>query len=1019
MSTIHGIIAASILGGLGSGPVDPGEDWNPVYEEALVNNDDWTNYCVRNVYAKGQFPATTKQVRVKVQARADAPMLIKGMTAGEREGATANFLAAPIRVTFNNSPILYLGSGESMYSDPINLPMSGANDLMVAFSTDYLGTYARTNTDNPALRSCYYRSNAYRDELTQAGNSYTARNYSVAIVSIEASDEDYVAPTFPAGHPLWRAVWLTGGHANYVAVAEMEMATVTNGPTLTYGGFPTAIGWYASNAPERAYDGSVDTYWESSSSALSAGNNHLGYIFMRNVEVNSLKVTVGAGETGERPLSGKVQWSDDGINWTDHFDFIFDAWTATPQTQEAHVYVEPSQPNPLPHTPGMLVTVAPGRTKSDLTNFPLYLDLNNMPSEFWAETNGTDLRAKNVDGSVSYPIDVIWIDPANEAGVAYVKVPTLFANDFTNLVLTWDGASPALAVTDPLGRNAVWSDYQWVNIPSEDFSDRTGKAVSAPTITGTHVFTKPLQHDGSGGGYADQASGKYVDQAVADVSTMGGIFTMAASFKFTDFRASGNSTIISYRRNASGASNRRATMLSDPISSRGKLSFGVWEDQATWDNGNRKMPNDIWHRGVAVFDTTNTRRTYLDGYESGTDTGVDTSTREFDTISLGHEDTSNSEVMKGVVGFSYLRPGTVSADWVEAEYLMLADRNFCQWEQVYPDQVMRYWRVAVTATAAYPNGISDGSYAGFSNLSFLSSKDGMDLTAFTREARAFGASFSSAEGPKNLINDTMSTAALTASGGVAEGGYDFGADYKTAVKAFLINIRSGYNNQNPLKYKLQGAAGRNGPWTDVISVDRTADPTMVWYYGWDDLHTTEAKPADPGKNNAHSYWRLRMYSYFDGSYWSVKNLRFSADGGTTFHSSSNTEGRVSNYSEGSFNAAITGGQNVGSHANQPTAIDAKFPAPVSVDSIQFTSRDAYGQAIRSFAVDYSDDGVNWYEKMKFENVPEWALNETRTYLDPAAVSPPKVAKVNKYVVAQQRKPLVSKISKYVIVKATS
>ena len=86
MSTIHGIIAASILGGLGSGPVDPGEDWNPVYEEALVNNDELTSYCLRNVYAKSQFPATTKQIRVKVQASADAPMLIKGMTAGEREG---------------------------------------------------------------------------------------------------------------------------------------------------------------------------------------------------------------------------------------------------------------------------------------------------------------------------------------------------------------------------------------------------------------------------------------------------------------------------------------------------------------------------------------------------------------------------------------------------------------------------------------------------------------------------------------------------------------------------------------------------------------------------------------------------------------------------------------------------------------------------------------------------------------------------------------------------------------------
>ena len=122
------------------------------------------------------------------------------------------------------------------------------------------------------------------------------------------------------------------------------------------------------------------------------------------------------------------------------------------------------------------LTVPSGKTGSDLSSFPLYVDLSEMPASFWANTNaGKDMRA-SVGGS-QVACDLVWIDTANETGTAFVLVPTLAAASSTVVTLSGNGLDDLPAVSDTYARNAVWADYEAVFLLGETGpEDRTGGA---------------------------------------------------------------------------------------------------------------------------------------------------------------------------------------------------------------------------------------------------------------------------------------------------------------------------------------------------------------------------------------------------------------------------------------------------------------------------------------------------------------------------------------------------------------
>lgn len=154
--------------------------------------------------------------------------------------------------------------------------------------------------------------------------------------------------------------------------------------------------------------------------------------------------TYGGGSVTGPVWGPSVFQSPPGINW-----FKADTTTAPPAAT-------PVYSNTL-RIPAFTVG-------ERLVNFPVRVNLSYLTAGWKAGMyvrGSSTLRVKDQAG-VAIPFDLVWSDDMSGAGDLYFKAPIInrvFDTYFTVELVT--GATPP-AVTDPLGRNAVWSDYDAV-----------------------------------------------------------------------------------------------------------------------------------------------------------------------------------------------------------------------------------------------------------------------------------------------------------------------------------------------------------------------------------------------------------------------------------------------------------------------------------------------------------------------------------------------------------------------------
>lgn len=122
------------------------------------------------------------------------------------------------------------------------------------------------------------------------------------------------------------------------------------------------------------------------------------------------------------------------------------------------------------------LTVASSKVGSTLTDFPVYVDLADMPAQFWTHvrySDGRDLRVRLGDGT-EVPFDLVRFDREYRQGALWYK-KTLSNSADTTVYLHYGKQFRArVQVSATNGRNAVWSDYHRVFMFGESFIDRTG-----------------------------------------------------------------------------------------------------------------------------------------------------------------------------------------------------------------------------------------------------------------------------------------------------------------------------------------------------------------------------------------------------------------------------------------------------------------------------------------------------------------------------------------------------------------
>ena len=139
------------------------------------------------------------------------------------------------------------------------------------------------------------------------------------------------------------------------------------------------------------------------------------------------------------------------------------------------------------------VTVPAGRVGADLPGFPVRFDLSSLTPALWSQlrADGGNLRATDAADTVSYPLDIVWIDAASRTGTAFIRRDLAAASATSFVLRARDAGTTAAAVTAPDGRNAVWGGYLAV-LAFPDRIDRTGQrsVTELGSFTDSYVVEK-------------------------------------------------------------------------------------------------------------------------------------------------------------------------------------------------------------------------------------------------------------------------------------------------------------------------------------------------------------------------------------------------------------------------------------------------------------------------------------------------------------------------------------------------
>ncbi|MCI0854579.1 MAG: DUF2341 domain-containing protein, partial [Chloroflexi bacterium] len=125
------------------------------------------------------------------------------------------------------------------------------------------------------------------------------------------------------------------------------------------------------------------------------------------------------------------------------------------------------------------IIIQSSQVDTNLTNFPVYVDMADLGSDFFAnvKSDGGDIRITNSDGTTELAREVVEINTGAETGEIHFKADSLSSSGDTSFYIYYgnSGASD-YAVTDPYGRNAVWSNGYAAVWHLEEETSGTGTA---------------------------------------------------------------------------------------------------------------------------------------------------------------------------------------------------------------------------------------------------------------------------------------------------------------------------------------------------------------------------------------------------------------------------------------------------------------------------------------------------------------------------------------------------------------
>src|SRR3972149_5104071 len=314
------------------------------------------------------------------------------------------------------------------------------------------------------------------------------------------------------------------------------------------------------------------------------------------------------------------------------------------------------------------ITITADKVESDLTDFLLLINLEDMPTEFWSgvASDGSDCFITDTsDTLVNYFL--VDFDSVNSTGYIYTKVS--LSSTVDNVFRVQYGS----AVSDQQNTAVTLSNYAAYFVSKADgnlYELITGTSWTDGSTT-TVVSENMGLHPQTGYPFVNgrtiesTSSAVYLSNAIA-VNTN---FTLAVTAK-PSVLGSRNRSLIQYLSSWGATPSRYGIVI---LNTKG---YPI----VSWNPADNDLVssshNTIAGAVVRTHLTTQSgvqRILYTQGVQSGIDTTVAATSTGLDTVGLAAEDASLNETFSGNLAHAYIRSEELSASFIAAEYSNMTD----------------------------------------------------------------------------------------------------------------------------------------------------------------------------------------------------------------------------------------------------------------------------------------------------------------------------------------------------------
>lgn len=327
-----------------------------------------------------------------------------------------------------------------------------------------------------------------------------------------------------------------------------------------------------------------------------------------------------------------------------------------------------------PTSTAVTLTVPTGAVSADVTGFVTRVDLSTITAIDWwtlVTTDGGNIRVYDTDGApVGVPCDVAWINTGTKTGELWFRSDLLTGSD-NEFSIAVEVGELMPASTDPLGRNAVWADYEVVVAPGSDYKaglttpvDRTGGGAGVSIVGAGVTLTT------DGWLWSSTATG-YVK--ITGLAYLGTTFSMGCRCR-QNVNDATQRFMLAYASAGNTNGQERVYLKARQVgtdrfaittNTGGDLLSGALVKPSTYLNTFKRWV--VYHNGGT------SRGFYVDGGSAGTPAGAATARPSAaDALLLGSIDavsTTSGNWRGEVAGPVYLRNGVLSANWIAAEAL--------------------------------------------------------------------------------------------------------------------------------------------------------------------------------------------------------------------------------------------------------------------------------------------------------------------------------------------------------------